>query len=122
LPADARLRNALVVPRLVSPHPNRSDSDIGYEQAVASVLRSSEHHLSHLARNRRCPSISKWSTHRLWGWRFAAAVREVIRTGDSSMAIALSRRAPWHRSATQRWPWLQPRSSLPATQGKPWTR
>lgn len=94
LPEGSRLRNAMIVPRLIALHPNRSDANVAYEQAIAALLRNGDHHLADLARNSRCPAPADWSTHRRWGWRFAAAARDVVRGGDVASAFALAHRAP----------------------------
>lgn len=87
-PAD-RLRNALVVPRLVAPHPNRLPKKIDYEQAVALLMENRGRDLDVLSRREACPPRKEWATHRVWGWKFVAALSTFLDTGGTSEVEAL---------------------------------
>ena len=64
-PAD-RLRTALVLPRLVAPHGNRTIEKVGFEEAVAMVLRNRYSAFSQRARQGQCPKVEDWETHKEW--------------------------------------------------------
>jgi hypothetical protein len=80
----ARLRNALIMPRLVAPHPNRPQSKISYEQAAAMLLRNRINDLKDASEKGLCPAPDAWKTHRQWGWRFVAALHILIVHEDRS--------------------------------------
>ncbi len=80
----ARLRNALVVPRLVAPHPNRAVEKLSFEEAVALVMRNRYNELEYRGSQGQCPKSDDWETHKDWGWRFVHALRELITKGDST--------------------------------------
>jgi len=82
-PAD-RLRNALVLPRLVAPHPNRSIDALTFEQAAAMVMRNRFSELAHSMKVGEWPKAEDWKTHRDWGWRFVHALRELVAEGVSN--------------------------------------
>jgi hypothetical protein len=84
LPPAARLRNALIMPRLVAPHPNRPQSGISYEQAVAMLLRNRINDLRDASEKGLCPAPEAWKGHRHWGWRFVAALHTLIVHEDRS--------------------------------------
>ncbi|HEY3514759.1 DUF4365 domain-containing protein [Kribbella sp. NPDC051137] len=81
-PAD-RLRNALVLPRLVAPHANRTIDKVSFEEAVALVMRSRYAELAHHAREGHCPMVKDWESHKEWSWQFVYALRELVSTGGS---------------------------------------
>lgn len=81
-PAD-RLRTALVLPRLVAPHGNRTIEKVGFEEAVAMVLRNRYSELAHRSREGQCPKVEDWETHKDWSWRFVHALHELVSTGGS---------------------------------------
>lgn len=88
-PAD-RLRTALVLPRLVAPHGNRAIEKVGFEEAVAMVLRNRYSELSHRARQGQCPKVEDWETHKEWSWRFLHALHELVSTGGSNRFESLA--------------------------------
>jgi hypothetical protein len=81
-PAD-RLRYALVLPRLVAPHPNSEPEKLTFEEAAAMVMRNRGSEFAHRAGRGECPKPEDWATHKEWGWRFVAALQELINTGSS---------------------------------------
>ncbi len=99
-PAD-RLRYALILPRLVAPHPNSEPDHVTFEEAAAMVLRNRGNELAHLAGIGHCPLPQDWATHKEWGWRFAYVLHELLTTGSSSRfpALASSARHRFERDA-----------------------
>jgi len=99
-PSD-RLRNALIMPRLVAPHPNRSTASIDFEPAVALLLQNRSRELAYMARKGLCPPKADWRDHKLWGWRFVAILSELLDTGssDSIDELVQQARTPFERDA-----------------------
>lgn len=91
-PAD-RLRNALVLPRLVAPHPNDEPGNLTFEEAAAMVLRNRYPELAHRGRTGHCPRVEEWATHKEWGWRFVHALHELVTTGASTRFSQLATEA-----------------------------
>ncbi len=82
-PAD-RLRNALVLPRLVAPHPNKTIEKLTFEEAAAMVMRSRYSELAYRGRQGQCPKIEEWENHKDWGWRFVHALHELVTQSGST--------------------------------------
>jgi Domain of unknown function (DUF4365) len=82
-PAD-RLRNALVLPRLVAPHPNKTIAKLTFEEAAAMVMRNRYSELAFRSREGQCPKTEEWATHKDWGWRFVHALHELVTQGAST--------------------------------------
>lgn len=99
-PAD-RLRHALVLPRLVAPHPNRTIENLTFEQATAMVMRSRYPELEHAGRRGKCPKIEDWQNHKDWGWRFVHALHELVTRGTSDRfpQLAIEARHRFERDA-----------------------
>lgn len=99
-PSD-RLRNALLVPRLVAPHPNRSVEKVEFEEAAAMVMRNRHSELVHRAGQGQCPAPDAWETHRDWGWRFVHALHELVThgAGGTFEQLALEARHRYERDA-----------------------
>ena len=91
-PAD-RLRNALVLPRLVAPHPNKTPASLTFEEAVAMVMRNRYSQLANQARSGHCPKAEEWATHKEWGWRFVDALHELVTNGASTPLTQLASEA-----------------------------
>ncbi len=91
-PAD-RLRHALLLPRLVAPHPNRSIDELTFEQAVALILRNRSSELGQRRRGGDWPGVEDWESHKDWGWRFVHALRELVTEGGSERFEKLSAEA-----------------------------
>lgn len=81
-PAD-RLRTAMVLPRLIAPHANRKTQKVGFEEAVAMVLRNRSTELARRAREGQCPRFEDWENHKEWSWRFVHALYELVTMGTS---------------------------------------
>lgn len=88
-PAD-RLRNALTLPRLIAPHPNKTVKLLSFEEAAAMVMRNRYSELAYRARQGQCPSTDEWETHKEWGWRFVHALHELVTQGASPRFTQLS--------------------------------
>ncbi|WP_338749694.1 DUF4365 domain-containing protein [Janibacter alittae] len=101
-PAD-RLRHALVLPRLVAPHSNRSVESVGFEQAVAMVMRNRYSELTRRAREGQVPKVQEWAENKEWSWRFLHAIRELVSTGGSDRfeKLAADARHRFERDAAQ---------------------
>ena len=68
------LRHALIVPRLVAPHPNAGfDANILPEQAIALLVQARVQELQHAANTQRMLSISAATAASDWSWRFFGA-------------------------------------------------
>ncbi|MFC6161468.1 DUF4365 domain-containing protein [Kribbella jiaozuonensis] len=99
-PAD-RLRNALILPRLVAPHANRTIDKVSFEEAVAMVMRNRFVELVHRANEGKCPKVEDWESHKEWSWRFVHALRELVSTGggDRFEQLAADARHRFERDA-----------------------
>ena len=91
-PAD-RLRHALVMPRLVAPHPNTESTNLTSEEAAAMVMRNRTNEFAHRATSGKCPQPEDWATHKEWGWRFVDALRELVTIGTSEKFPQLAKDA-----------------------------
>lgn len=92
-PAD-RLRYALVMPRLVAPHPNSEPKKLSFEEAVAMLMRNRGSELAFRADHRdECPKPEDWAASKEWGWRFVSAVHELLTTGSSTRFPQLANEA-----------------------------
>lgn len=92
-PCD-RLRNALMIPRLIAPHPNRAPKEIGYEQVVAMLMRGRDADLRPYLSSGLCPPLGQWANHGAWGWKFVAALKSAMRDLDPSVLKKLATTAP----------------------------
>lgn len=98
----ARLRNALVMPRLIAPHPNRQPNKISYEQAAAMLLRNRINDLRDASEGGLCPAPDTWKEHRHWGWRFVGALHTLIEHEDRSELDKLASASTPKRLAFER--------------------
>jgi len=82
LPKDV-LRHALVVPRLVAPHPNAGlDKPVTAEQAVALLLEGHVARLGHFAhKHPGVPTLAEANASPDWAWRFAGALGDRLLSG-----------------------------------------
>ncbi|MFF0911849.1 DUF4365 domain-containing protein [Microbacterium enclense] len=85
VPEEAWARYALLVPRLVVPHPNRGyESDINWAEAIASCADGAPHQWERFAELRsEVPNGLEAFTHESQGWRLASAIGRWV-TGDAS--------------------------------------
>jgi hypothetical protein len=112
--ADHQWRSALIVPRLIAPHPNASVStELSPAQGVALVVQARQLDLYRFAeRFSSIPKMSDASAHIEWGWRLASSVfsflvgqpdvpEELLATapdGQSRAAAAALRICALHRA------------------------
>jgi hypothetical protein len=70
------LRHALLVPRLVAPHPNAGVTEgLSPEQAIAIVMQGRQGELARFAeKHHDVPDLSEAAVSGDWRWRFAAAL------------------------------------------------
>lgn len=90
VPEDAWFRYALLVPRLVAPHPNRGASaDITWAEAVAACISADTRIWQHIAQERESiPSPQEALTHADVGWRTAGAIYQWM-FGDTTTLESL---------------------------------
>ncbi|MDR2973558.1 MAG: DUF4365 domain-containing protein [Propionibacteriaceae bacterium] len=93
-------RHALLMPRLVAPHPNKSlERPIVWPEAVALCLRAEAHRWASPFRREgnAAPTPEAAKSDRQWGWRFAAAVYYWTTEGSQELLTAAA-------SSAKRWP------------------
>ncbi|WP_299301357.1 DUF4365 domain-containing protein [uncultured Brachybacterium sp.] len=97
-----RLRTAMVLPRLIAPHPNRATEEVSFEEAVAMVLRNRYTELAHRAGEGQCPKVEDWENNKEWSWRFVHALQELLSTGRSDQfeQLATNARHRFERDAS----------------------
>jgi hypothetical protein len=97
------LRHALVVPRLVAPHPNAGVAGgLSPEQAVAMLMRGRISELDRFAQEHRdVPALREVDGSSDWRWRFARALRDRLTTSrpDALIAVVADAPSPWTRAA-----------------------
>jgi hypothetical protein len=83
LAARDRLRHALVVPRILAPHPNAGhDVAIDAVQAIALLVQARLHDLEAFAeKHTSVPSLAEALDADDWMWRFVGALGERLTTG-----------------------------------------
>jgi hypothetical protein len=91
-----RLRHALLVPRLVAPHPNTGFGTVlGPEQAVALLALGRVRALNEFAkRHDAVPSLEEAASSRDWRWRFVATLQHWLVNGDRNAVTATMDNAP----------------------------
>ncbi|MFF3671847.1 DUF4365 domain-containing protein [Microtetraspora malaysiensis] len=96
LPPRHQLRHALIVPRLIAPHPNLGfDQPIGPEQALGLLVQARLRAYEAFAERHDCvPWLAEAATSPNWRWRFVAAVGQHLMTGESSHLLATVEDAP----------------------------
>jgi hypothetical protein len=90
LPKD-RLRHALVVPRLIAPHPNAGfDDPVSPVQAIALLTEARVAALQHFAmKHADVPTLADAVQSPDWGWRLVGALGHRLSTGELSQLQAL---------------------------------
>ena len=92
LAAD-RLRYAMLAPRLVAPHPNLEVAELSSEEAVALLVKMRLHDLVPQPESRRktslenspAPDLEQCRKSNKWGWRFYAALHDVLLGDDRAI-------------------------------------
>jgi tetratricopeptide (TPR) repeat protein len=97
------LRHALVVPRLVAPHPNADVGDgLTPEQAVAMLMQARLNELDNFAKEYQdVPALRDAGKSNDWRWRFARALSERLTTSrlDALNVAVDDAPSPWTRAA-----------------------
>ena len=90
LPKD-RLRHALVVPRLIAPHPNTGfDTPVSPVQAVALLTEARLPAFQHFAmKHTEVPALADAVQSPDWGWRLVGALGHRLTTGECGQLQAL---------------------------------
>lgn len=88
LPRD-QLRYALLVPRLIAPHPNMGRAkELSPVQAVAMLVQARLSELDlYTAAHPMIPSLTEARGHHDWGWRFYAAMFDRVTEDETSSLI-----------------------------------
>jgi hypothetical protein len=89
IPVAEHLRHALIVPRLIAPHPNAGHvQPITAEQAVAMLMQARLRDLGRLAEAfPEVPKMGDAGGSACWGWRFAGALYARVTTSDISLLV-----------------------------------
>jgi len=95
LPRDI-LRHALIVPRLVAPHPNAGfERVLSPEQAVAMLMQARLREVDEFARrHHEVPTLDESSDSLDWQWRFVGALAHRLRTGEVNQLVKIVSDAP----------------------------
>lgn len=90
LPKD-RLPHALVVPRLIAPHPNSGFGEpVSPVQAVGLLVQARLAAFEHFAeRHATVPALADAARSPVWGWRLVSALGHRLTTGELSQLQAL---------------------------------
>jgi hypothetical protein len=98
------LRHALVVPRLVAPHPNSGyGSAVSPEQAAAMLMQARVRDLAEFASiYPEVPTLSEASRSPEWSWRFVGALGQRVVSGRKNelLAVVADADRPSHRAAS----------------------
>jgi hypothetical protein len=93
-----RLRHALIVPRLIAPHPNFGAKKLTPEQAIAMLTQVRAAELDRYAQEQRhVPRGPKGLDSKNWKWRFYGALWRRIEDGEAEslrQVLEETRRAP----------------------------
>jgi len=86
VPPGNRLRYALLVPRLVAPHPNASHANpIGPEEGVALLAQGRVRDLEIFAEQHMAvPQLAEAESSRDWRWRFVHALGRLVTEGEAA--------------------------------------
>ncbi|WP_380168972.1 DUF4365 domain-containing protein [Jannaschia sp. R86511] len=88
-------RHALIAPRLLAPHRNRSVNALTPVQALALVTQVRLRDLAFAAdRSEAVPPMEEARDHPDWDWRFVAALRHRVTTGEPDLLLRLLPGAP----------------------------
>lgn len=95
IPAAARLRHALIVPRLIAPHPNAArDRPISPEQAAAMVMQARLRELGRYAEQfDAVPHPAEATNSGDWGWQFVGALYARVTGAGTEPLIAAADQA-----------------------------
>lgn len=88
-----QLRHALLVPRLVAPHPNRGMTvPLTAEQVIAMLIQVRLREVVRPDEERQAyiPNLAALDPDASWHWKFAAALRQYLITGDADVLRGLA--------------------------------
>jgi len=90
------LRHALIVPRLVAPHPNAGRSTVlAPEGAVALLVQGRLSDFERFANEQsQVPTLAEAVGSRSWKWRFVGALGHYLTTGDLDLLLGIRQEAP----------------------------
>lgn len=90
VPPDSRWRYALIVPRLVAPHPNAGiDSGLSGPQALAMIAQVRLGELERISEKlAEVPSLEEAERSNSWAWRFVGAVAHYLLEDDVESLLA----------------------------------
>lgn len=94
VPEESALRYALLTPRLLAPHGNRTPTEISPAQAIALLVQM---RITTLERWQKIEPLLDHARAREstdWGWRFYAAMRDALLGGDLQPLGAIHAEAP----------------------------
>jgi hypothetical protein len=96
VPPRDRLRHALVVPRIIAPHPNAGlGATLTPEQAVAMLVNARADDLAQFAETHaEVPSLTEAAASPEWGWRFVGALAQRVTTGEIEGLLRVVNDAP----------------------------
>jgi Domain of unknown function (DUF4365)/HEAT repeats len=96
IPPARRLRHALLVPRLVAPHPNTGfETVIGPEEAVALLTQGRVRQFEEFSnRHDAVPGLDEAAASKDWRWRFVAALGRLFVEGDRNAVAGTIDDAP----------------------------
>ncbi len=89
IPAVARLRYALITPRLVAPHPNASWESPEPEAAIALLTQLRLDDLQHRFRGETAIDVEECRKSRDWAWRLYAAMYDWLVEGSEPLTFLL---------------------------------
>jgi Domain of unknown function (DUF4365) len=100
VPPARAWRYALIVPRLVAPHPNRiRERSIGPEEAAALVVRGRFYHWDDIAKRQGdVPNRTGALISDDWGWQFAGALASALIDGQPEILYTTVDAAPDNRT------------------------
>jgi hypothetical protein len=95
VPSDL-LRHALIVPRVIAPHPNAGiATPLTAEQAVALLVNGRADDIDRYAEaHAEVPSLSEAKESSDWRWRFVGALQHRIATGEVGELLSATADAP----------------------------
>jgi hypothetical protein len=98
-----RLRHALIVPRLIAPHPNSGyEATLTPSRATALLMQARLSDIERFAGKQvKVPSLDEAPSSQHWGWRFVGALSQRVMTGQIDMLAPIAAEAPqaWERCA-----------------------
>lgn len=83
IPDSAKLRTAILAPRLVSHHPNKVPHSVSHSQAIAMLMQLRVDELNGHPLHDRKPIVpDRADNHGVWEWRLFAALKDYLEGGS----------------------------------------